>query len=79
MNSIGFNEISQEELLAIDGGGFWSEVAYYAFAGGMGALGGAVGTAIGGPIGGAVGARVGFVVGGMAGAWAGDQIWDATH
>ncbi|MBN2981904.1 MULTISPECIES: bacteriocin [Cohnella] len=79
MTAVGFYDLSKEELLEVDGGGFWSSVAYYAFTGGMGALGAAAGAAIGGPVGGVIGGRIGTVVGGGIGAYVGDLIWDAAH
>lgn len=75
----GFEEISFQEIEAVDGGINWGNVfeqtCYYAFAGGTGALGGAAGAAVGGPI----GARVGGVIGGAARAYVGDLVWDGIH
>mgnify|MGYP001335217048 CR=1 FL=1 len=91
MNCAGFAELTNKELLNIDGGlslkDTLNTVAYYAFTGGMGALGAAVGAAIGsaiapGPgtaVGAGIGARAGAIIGTMIGAYVGDKIWDATH
>lgn len=79
MQTTVFNQMSEEELLQIEGGGFWSQVAYYSFVGGVSALGGAIGFAAGGPVGGVLGARVGQVLGAGAGAYLGDQIWAVTR
>jgi len=91
MNYAVLIKLTNGELLNIDGGfslkDTLSTVAYYAFTGGMGALGAAVEAAIGsaiapGPataVGAGIGARAGAIIGTRIGAYVGDKIWDATH
>ena len=70
-------ELSSEELLIIDGGGWVSQVMYYGFTGGTSAIGGFAGASLGSLVTPVAGTAVGATAGALAGNKAGDAIWNA--